>query len=170
MKKTLVYLLGIFGLLVLASSTQAGDLIAIQNAIQTKGARWTAGENWTTRLTPEARKMLCGTIRVSPDSNRAKLLSLPPVSNLPANFDWRSNQGNWVTPVKNQSSCGSCWDFSAVAQVESWWKIVNANRDLMPDLSEQFILSCADGSCKGGTITTALSYVQTVGIPTETCF
>jgi C1A family cysteine protease len=170
MKATVFYLLGIFGLLVSGIDAQAGDLVAIQNAIQAKGAQWTAVENWITRLTPEERKLLCGTILEHPDPNQTTLLALPPVINLPPNFDWRNNQGNWVTPVKNQGSCGSCWDFSGVAQVESWWKIVNANRDSMIDLSEQFILSCADGSCNGGSVSSVLSFAQTGGIPTETCF
>jgi cathepsin C len=34
-------------------------------------------------------------------------------SGLPAAFDWRSVAGvNYVSPVRNQQSCGSCYSFA----------------------------------------------------------
>ena len=151
----------------------ASDEIAqIQQAIEEKGAKWTAGENWVTQLPPEERKMLYGAILDPPDPSAAKLLSIPMIDSLPTHFDWRDNNGNWITPVKNQGGCGSCSFFSAVGQVESWWKIHNANLDSMPDLSEQFILSCGDvGSCETGAWAgDILSFIQMTGVPTEACF
>jgi C1A family cysteine protease len=35
----------------------------------------------------------------------------------PASFDWRTT--GKVTPVKNQSTCGTCWIFGTLAAVES---------------------------------------------------
>ena len=152
-------------------ATASDEIDQIKQAINNKGAKWTAGENWVTQLSPEQRRQLLGAILEPPDPSMAELLSIPPVDNLPSHLDWRDNNGNWVTPPKNQGGCGSCWAFGAVGQVESWWKIYNYELDSMIDLSEQFILSCGNaGSCDGGNSASALEFVRTIGIPTESCF
>jgi len=151
-------------------NADSNKVAQIRKAIAEKGAKWQAGENWVTRLSLEEQRRLCGTILEPPDPALAKLLTLPMIEDLPAEFDWRDNNGNWVTPVRNQGNCGSCWDFSAVAQVEAWWKIYHANLDSMIDLSEQYVLSCSEGSCNGWTITGGLEFIRTMGIPTEECF
>ena len=49
------------------------------------------------------------------------------------NFSWviKGKDG----AVKNQGSCGSCWSFSVIAALESWYAIANGGEPL--DLSEQ---------------------------------
>jgi C1A family cysteine protease len=176
MKKNylLIYLMIIAFLMVSVQSfaSEQENLIQIKQAIQAKGAKWTAGTNWVTKLSSEKQKRLCGAIMEKPDPSEAKLLSLPQTENLPAKFDWRDNNGNWVTPVANQNPCGSCVIFSEVAQVEAWWKIHNTNLDSMPNLSEQFVLSCGNiVSCEfGGASGSALEYIKTTGVPGESCF
>lgn len=146
------------------------ELAQIKRAITGKNAGWTAGENWVTKLPPEERKELYGALPETRRLAKADLISLPEIAGLPEKFDWRDHNGNWVTPVRNQKLCGSCWDFSAVAQIEAWWKIHNANQDSMIDLSEQFLLSCGDaGSCNGGHAPDALEFVKMMGIPLESC-
>ncbi len=69
---------------------------------------------------------------------------------LASSFDWRSVNGqNYVSPVKNQGSCGSCWAFGTVAPLEA--KLLISGGELA-DLSEQYLLSCNDSgwSCNGG--------------------
>ncbi|MBN2103414.1 T9SS type A sorting domain-containing protein [bacterium] len=144
------------------------DIDEIRRAIQAKGAQWTAGENWVTRLSKEERRALCGAILEPEDVSNAPQAHFEQVD-LPEKIDWRDNNGNWITPVKSQG-CGDCWNFAAIAQIEAWWKIFNANPDSMIDLSEQFILSCGNaGSCNGGEMWDALEFYQTVGVPSEDC-
>ncbi|UCE19116.1 MAG: T9SS type A sorting domain-containing protein [Gemmatimonadota bacterium] len=149
----------------------ADNVEHIRQAIVAQGANWKAAENWVTKLTPEEQRKLYGGMRKPINPSEATLLSLPQIDNLPPMFDWRDNNGSWVTPVRNQGFCGSCWDFSALAQVESWWNIHNQDPHLMVDLSEQFVLSCSDGSCDGWPVEEALDFIISIGgVPTEACF
>jgi len=71
----------------------------------------------------------------------------------PPSFDWRNYNGdNWMTPIKNQSSCRSCWAFATVGAAEAKWNIQNNDPNLNIDLSEQYLVSdcCNAGSCGGG--------------------
>lgn len=95
-------------------------------------------------------------------------------SELPESFDWRNKDGqDWMTPVKNQGGCGSCWAFSAVGAVEPQYNILTGNATLDLDLSEQYLVSdcCAQcGSCGGGWHLTALEFTRDEGITDEDCF
>ena len=145
------------------------EIDRIQKAISKENLKWKAAENWVTKLPLKERRLLLGYSFDPAQAAYVQQVELSEVEDLPLKFDWRNNDGNWITPVKNQGQCGSCWDFSAVAQVEAWWKISN-NSDDMLDLSEQFILSCGDnGGCNGDAIGTALDFIEMNGIPPETC-
>jgi putative hemolysin len=90
----------------------------------------------------------------------------------PPSFDWRNYSGqNWMTPVKNQGSCGSCWAFSTVGVVEAIYNIATSNPNLDLNLSEEYLVSdCLWGqSCCGGWMDTALTFVRDDGIPDESC-
>jgi len=91
---------------------------------------------------------------------------------LPSSFDWRNYAGgNWDTPVKNQSMCGSCWAFGAVSIVEASYNIAYRNPNLDLDLSEQYLVSdCLPGhTCCGGDSSQALYYIRNNGVPDENC-
>jgi len=154
----------IFGVLSLYASSEIDE---INTAINQANLKWHAGENWVTKLSPGERRNLLGALIEPEPYVKAELIELPQNQNIPAQFDWRDNNGNWITPVRNQGGCGSCWDFSAVAQIEAWWKIVNNSTD-MPDLSEQIVLSCGEnGGCDGDYTGTALDFAVSTGIPPE---
>ncbi|MCG3158761.1 MAG: hypothetical protein DKINENOH_05405 [bacterium] len=152
---------------------QTDELQQIKHAIAQRGANWTASVTWLMKLSPEARTKRSAIPKPS-HSAQAKLFTIPRVENLPTKFDWRNNNGNWVTPPKNEYApiwCGVCWDMAALGMIESWWKIHNNNPDSVIDLSEQFVLSCGDaGSCSGGFSELVLDLAKNVGIPSEACF
>lgn len=68
-------------------------------------------------------------------------------------FDWREK--GIMTPVKAQSSCGSCWAFGSIGSYEACYKMLNA---VETDMSEQQLLDCGMawskpvGTCSGGTL------------------
>ncbi|MCR4438683.1 MAG: C1 family peptidase [bacterium] len=157
-------------LFLVASHAWAQELSALKRAIGERGAQWRAASNWVSELSFAEQQALCGTSLAPPDPTIATLLVLQRPAQLPPVFDWRTNNGNWVSGVRDQGACGSCWDFSAVAQIESWWMIHTQTLTPPVDLSEQFVLSCAGiGSCSGGDIGAVLEFARTTGIPPEKC-
>ena len=87
---------------------------------------------------------------------------------IPTSVDWRAE--GYVTDVKDQKECGSCWAFSAVGAIEGQHSKKNGN---LTSLSEQNLVDCAwkfgcDG-CEGGWPEAAMRYViSNHGIDTET--
>ncbi len=93
-------------------------------------------------------------------------------SQIPPSFDWRDYQGHdWMTPVKDQGGCGSCWAFGAVGLFEAMHNIWRNDPDLNLDLSEQYLVSDCyfPGNCCGGSHETALRFICINGVPDEDC-
>lgn len=65
---------------------------------------------------------------------------------IPAKWDSRTKK--WVSGIRDQKNCGSCWGFSAVGAYESnWLKRYGGG----VNTSEQQVLDCSGGgSCGGG--------------------
>jgi len=101
---------------------------------------------------------------------------VPPLDFIPpTSFDWRSySGGDWLTQVKNQGSCGSCWAFAAVGVTESVINIALGDPTVDLDLSEQYLVADCQviniyQNCCGGYKDQALYYVRDSGIPDEDC-
>lgn len=90
---------------------------------------------------------------------------------VPSSFDWRDHEGyNWLTGIRNQNSCGSCWAFGAVGVAEAYHNILASDPGLDLDLAEQELVSCSSaGSCSGGSGSSAMRYIRDDGIVDEGC-
>jgi C1A family cysteine protease len=150
------------------------ELEQIRQAIKAKGAKWHADKTSVSGLSLKEKKLRLGV--TENEEFLAELFSstetapLPMVEGAPATVDWRNVEGvSYVSPVKNQGSCGSCWAFASTAALESQIMIDTAGMPV--DISEQILVSCSGcGSCSGGSSASASNYIRDVGLPLESCF
>ena len=72
-----------------------------------------------------------------------------------AYVDWRAE--GYVTDIKDQQQCGSCWAFSAIVALESAYVQKTGN---LTSLSEQDLVDCVTGcdGCDGGWPSVAIEY------------
>jgi len=87
-------------------------------------------------------------------------------------FSWKDWRGkNWLTPVKNQASCGSCYAFAGTGSVEAAYRIA-AGMTTTPDhdLSEQWYVSGGFGGCNGGYHADVLEDIRLNGAVSGICF
>ena len=106
---------------------------------------------------------------VSPVSEQIRLAA----QSLPESFDWRDRNGmNFVSPVRNQEQCGSCYAFASMAMMESRLRILT-NNTLQVVLSPQDVVGCSKYSqgCEGGfPYLIAGKYAEDFGAVEESCF
>ena len=181
---------GTGGLSVNIRKEQNNYIINKLNAnLRRKGLLWEAGATSVSEMTYDEKKSLfggrvpnlggfeyyVGGIFVMPKTIGASNKETHTIRSNPdscvSEWDWRNRHSrNWMTPVKNQELCSSCWAFSAVGTLEAYINLYY-NRKIDFDLSEQEIVSCStDSGCSGDVAYTAFSYIKNHGIVEEECF
>ena len=112
---------------------------------------------------------------------------------LPINFDGTKVWKDFLSPIKNQGSCGSCWAFASTSTLADRFNIQSQGR-LKVDLSPASMILCdfqgkefnikhpetdiagvnqinvkqySLGACKGNTLFDAWRYLYIIGVPTE---
>ena len=84
----------------------------------------------------------------------------------PTTYDWRDH--GRVSAVKDQGSCGSCWAFSTVANLEGLYA---EKKGTIKTFSEQMLVDCdtSDSGCNGGLMEYAFTWLKkNGGIMTDT--
>merc|ERR1712080_595116 len=141
--------------------------MAVHNAQYEK--TYTQGPNEFSDMTDEEfQAAYCNCLKIPEDvlngTADSEAQQFVPPANLvvPNSVNW-VNQG-YVTPVKNQGQCGSCYSFSATGGLEGQWF---KKTGTLPSLSEQQIVDCSgrygNYGCRGGWYQSSWKYIRDAG-------
>jgi C1A family cysteine protease len=163
----------------------------IAQEVASQGASWEVGETSLTNLLQEERELRLG---YTPGPGEPSLIEREGLAqaNLqlhaagiaaafgrPASYDLRNVGGsNYVTPVKDQGSCGSCVAFGSVATVETTLRVARKNPGLSIDLSEAHLFYCiaraqgrmCSGPNGGWWVPPALDGFKNTGVVDDACY
>ncbi|XP_061838845.1 cathepsin S-like [Nerophis lumbriciformis] len=133
-------------------------MITLHNLEASMGAHsFQLGMNTLGDMTPDEIRQSLASLTPPPEPQRQSESMWSSV-NVPASVDWRDK--GWVTRVKNQGACGSCWAFSAVGALEG--QLARTTGRLV-DLSPQNLMDCSgkygNRGCNGGFTARAFQYV-----------
>ncbi len=156
--------MNIAGLFLLVASMSYAEKQAL---IDAAGAHWKAGSTWVSALPDSVRRAMLG-VKPGPLPEDKRIEYR--IQHIKSRIDWRNIDGHsYVTGVRNQGACGSCWAFGGIAALESRIKITAGDPDEELDLSEQYLLSCSPGGCSGYSLYGTANFLQQQGTVTEEC-
>jgi C1A family cysteine protease len=145
------------------------ELDDVRHAIKQKGAKWAAGETSVSKLPLEERKKRASLHLPGHVAPEQVLEPAVEADGLPVSLDWLAN--GYVTGIRDQGGCGSCWAFAATAALESSVLIASQTPWIDLNLSEQVLVSCGNsGSCQGGYKDQAANFIRNNGLPEESCY
>ncbi len=163
----LVLVLSLLSFAARSQKSEEERISELNRLIAEKGWHWKAGITSVSGLSLEEKKKRCGVV-FPPDlfKRNIPVVTAPAGATFDPAFDWRAHNG--TTIAKDQRSCGSCWAFAAVGQLEAHALIYDDRAD---DLSEQQVLVCnTQGSdCGGGWAGAAYEVFDDPGCVHETC-
>src|SRR5688572_9511247 len=98
----------------------------VQEAIAKAGYHWQARESKISELARNVKPGSLFGLSIG-EPERMELMrkgieestTFSAVAPPPPKVDWRNKNGNWVTPVKYQATCGACVAFATCAVMES---------------------------------------------------
>ena len=144
------------------------DFNTLAERLINEKARWRARQTPQSKMNDaEKRAMLGVTIdKVALATAMAPRLANAAVANFAPAVDWRNRNGNHVTMVKHQQTCGSCVSFATAATVES---MVSIEKGQLFDLSESDLHFCSShgANCGGWWPDQAYAEIKDRGVVSE---